>query len=303
MNEYRVCELCTGKGQYSSAVEQARVPSHVRCFSHESFTVWRCPVCASLHSLEPINFERYYAEYPFRKHRLDFHTRVAYAKRLRLLRSQGLEFGDAILDYGCGQGLFVDFLRSAGYRRAAGYDPFSPRFADAAVLGEPYDFVVSYDVIEHVPDPREYLRTLVRLVAPQGKLVLSTPNAAELPITDPNHFPVELSQPYHRHIFSERALLDFCREEGLFPEFRSHRFYFDTLVPTVNTRFMWTYIQKTGGMLDVAVEPPRWGFILRSPELLLWAFLGYVVRMPGNMMFTFRRVKSAVPHQLRAANG
>jgi SAM-dependent methyltransferase len=40
-----------------------------------------------------------------------------------------------------------------------------------------YDIVCSFQVLEHVVDPRGFLEASVKLLAPGGKLIISTPNA------------------------------------------------------------------------------------------------------------------------------
>jgi hypothetical protein len=52
---------------------------------------------------------------------------------------------------------------------------------------------------------------------------------------------------------------------------------------------MWRYIQKTGGLLDAAVEPPRTGTVLRSPDLVLLAFFGYFFPLGDNIVVSFRK--------------
>jgi hypothetical protein len=52
------------------------------------------------------------------------------------------------------------------------------------------------------------------------------------------------------------------------------------LFPTVNSRFLWSYVEKTG-LLDAAVEPPRTDLVLRSPDLLFFVFFGYFLP-PGD---------------------
>ncbi len=49
-----------------------------------------------------------------------------------------------------------------------------------AALAGPYDAVTLFDVIEHVPQPREALTAMHRVLAPGGHLFLSTPNAGSL---------------------------------------------------------------------------------------------------------------------------
>ena len=190
------------------------------------------------------------------------------------------------MDFGCGAGLFVEFLQGEGVQNATGYDPFVAKYSDSQRLKEQYDAVVSYDVIEHSEEPREFLQSLVRLVRPGGTLVIGTPNAENVSLLrkgDPS-----LHVPYHRHILSERALLALGREAGCEPAQVYERSYYDSLYPTVNSRFMWRYIQKTGGLLDAAVEPPRTGLVLGSPDLIFIALFGYFFPLCDNVVVSFR---------------
>lgn len=309
MTECTVCNLCENPGTLVEAKEIRSVPCHVRCFSNEVFTVWRCRNCDSLHSKEVVDLPLFYEHYPFKNHRLDYHTRVAYGNRLRMLRRLGVRETDSILDFGCGKGLFVHFLRDHGFRRAQGFDTFIPEFADPSILSEQYDVVVSHDVIEHVEEPKDFLATLVGLTRENGTLVLGTPNATRIDLMNKRSLPVELSQPYHRHILSEKVLFRLAGGFGLEAIETSHRFYFDSLFPFVNTRFMWSYIAANDGMIDAAVEPVRFGLIAKSPKLLAEGLLGYFFPPPGNILVSFRkRAASAergtdMPSQRRSHHG
>ena len=288
-----VCPLCEQPKTLQQATEIAQVPCNVRRLRDHQFTVWRCSNCNSLHSYEDADLGFYYKHFPFQRHQLDFATRIGYKNRLRLLQKRGLSKTHTILDYGCGAGLFVDFLRESGYANAFGYDAYVERHADTSVLNQKYDAVVSYDVIEHVDSPREFMRAIERLVRIGGLLAIGTPEADNIPLNDGNVLAAELSQPYHRHLLSERVLLTLAAENGMVAEHTHRRFYMDSLVPGVNSRFIWSYIAATGGMIDAAVEPPRMGVILRSPKLIFNALFGYFLPPRGNILITFRKVKHA----------
>src|SRR5229473_1031312 len=103
---------CSQPGSLENAIDRALIPCHVRGFDSDAFNVWRCTGCASLHSAEQVELVRYYAAYPVHQHRLDFPVRIAYGRRLAQLRKHGLRVSDKILDYGCGNGAFVEFLKS-----------------------------------------------------------------------------------------------------------------------------------------------------------------------------------------------
>ena len=281
------CNLCDHPGTLAEAVERGPVPCNVREFRDDIFTFWRCTGCGSIHCEEDADLARYYAHYPLKNQNLTFSERIGYQNRVRRLARQGLLSSHRVLDYGCGNGVFVDFLRKRGFQHTFGYDAFVPAYCEAHRLEESYDAVVSYDVIEHDDDPRDFMRRISRLVRRGGLLAIGTPNASHLTIArkdDPS-----LHAPYHRHILSERTLLNLAGEQGMTPVDIYRRSFYDSLVPTVNSRFMWQYIRKSGGMLDAAVEPPDSGLVLRSPEMIFLAFFGYFLPLRNNILVTFRR--------------
>ncbi len=253
---------------------------------NQKFTVWRCSSCNSLHSKELVDLNYYYENYVIGKNGLDYFFSSAYYNRLKLLRKYGLRKDSKFLDYGCNQGLFLSFLDQLGYKNVFGYDAYVPKYSERKILTEKYDFITAYDVIEHVDEPSDFLTQLISCLDKDGLLLIATPNADEIKLSSPET--PELHQPYHRHILSEGALMNLALSKGLEVVEFSKRWYNDTLYPLVNTRFMWTYVQQTGNVIDVLQEPPRWQVLLTSPLLIFYAFAGYFFRMPGNMTVVFR---------------
>jgi 2-polyprenyl-3-methyl-5-hydroxy-6-metoxy-1,4-benzoquinol methylase len=98
-----------------------------------------------------------------------------------------------VLDVGCGEGAVGRLLRAEGAERVAGIeiDPASATVAREAYdqveegaveavlprLEGPFDKVLCYDVLEHLVDPAVVLSRLRELVAADGRLHVSTPNA------------------------------------------------------------------------------------------------------------------------------
>jgi SAM-dependent methyltransferase len=289
-----VCNLCDRPGTLTNARERQNVPCNVRAYGEGSFEVWRCNGCGSLHSADDADLNYYYSDYP--PHRVDasklnFVTRIGCRRRLRILTDHGLKTSHRVLDYGCGGGMFLRFLAEKGSRGARGYDAFVPDFADRGVLDESYDAVVSWDVIEHTDEPREFFRTLSGLLRPGGLLAIGTPNADRIHLGKNPLATPELHQPYHRHILSESTLTALGWENGLAPIHRHHRLYMDSPWPFINTQFLWEYTVRSGGFIDAVGERPRLD-LLCSPGLLVRAFFGYLFPGGANMIITFRKQRS-----------
>jgi SAM-dependent methyltransferase len=98
--------------------------------------------------------------------------------------------GARVLDAGCGAGQVVGSLDQAGYE-AYGVDVSEPNIAyarKASARCQMYDgrhlpFPDRYfasagalNVLEHVEEPEAFIREIVRVVEPGGKVVLSSPN-------------------------------------------------------------------------------------------------------------------------------
>jgi 2-polyprenyl-6-hydroxyphenyl methylase/3-demethylubiquinone-9 3-methyltransferase len=101
--------------------------------------------------------------------------------------------GRRAADVGCGAGLLAEPLARLGAAvTAVDAAPETIAAARAHALGQgleidyrvggveslggPFDLVTCLEVIEHVADPRGFVAGLARILAPEGLLILSTPN-------------------------------------------------------------------------------------------------------------------------------
>ncbi|MBA4381836.1 MAG: hypothetical protein C0406_04650 [Sideroxydans sp.] len=103
---------------------------------------------------------------------------------------------------------------SVGLAHDRGLDARLGSVEDAAFPSESFDAVVSSHVIEHLPDPLGFLKECRRVLKNNGRLVLTTPNAASLG----HRLFVKnwrgLEPPRHLHIFGPNALLALAKQAG-----------------------------------------------------------------------------------------
>jgi SAM-dependent methyltransferase len=86
-----------------------------------------------------------------------------------------------ILDYGCGGSPYRSLFAQSDYRRAdifqAENDQLDYRMDESSRVGEKdefFDFILSTQVLEHVPDPAAYLAEAFRLLKKGGMFYLTT---------------------------------------------------------------------------------------------------------------------------------
>lgn len=118
-----------------------------------------------------------------------------------------------VLDLGCGVGHSFEELAP---RETVGVDldpgalegqARETHVADMRALpfaGATFASVLSVQSIEHVPDPENVLREVVRVLAPGGTAVFVTPNRLEFARAD------EIIDPYHHVEFDPRELHALC---------------------------------------------------------------------------------------------
>ena len=156
----------------------------------------RCGLVFADPQFREIVNRRYESEYDLAAHfgEREARKRVLYQRRLRSLASPA-SGGGLLCDVGCGDGQFLALAREQGWHgrgvelnpaaaeavRRRGFPVHVGRIEDAAALEwGGFDLVTAWDSLEHVPDPRAFVRQLVRLLRPGGTVALSTLNRRSL---------------------------------------------------------------------------------------------------------------------------
>lgn len=181
------CPLCKTKGP--------------RYFYHENgFKYWQCSSCGLLFlwpAPEPSFLHEHYQEYLS----VDNEEVVAWGKEMtQVINNTAVSIEKLfpekgkILDIGCGYGFFLEEMKIRGWkvegvelskpaaeiaRKKTGATIHSCSVEDLQISSR-YDVITLFYVIEHVADPLSILRSIRKLLAPGGILVLRYPNTTPL---------------------------------------------------------------------------------------------------------------------------
>jgi 2-polyprenyl-3-methyl-5-hydroxy-6-metoxy-1,4-benzoquinol methylase len=133
-----------------------------------------------------------------------------------------------LLDVGCGSGDGLVFMSRQGWRvegveidpeavavaRSKGLVIHSGTLKDQQFPDDQFDAVTMSHVIEHVHDPIALISECMRILKPNGMLVVITPNACSFGHAFYGGNWVALEPPRHLHIFTPSALLGAARLAG-----------------------------------------------------------------------------------------
>ena len=184
----------------------------------------RCDLCGTLFTdhvpaMPALSrfYEAYYANDGYLK---KVERKLALEKR-RVFMTKWLTSGRRFLDVGCNIGCAVEAARWNGFT-ATGIDltPYALRIArerfpnnrflqgtiDVLEGGSMFDLIYCTEVLEHVPDPRGFLHSLVGRVARGGVLFLTTPDAGHFSIRNRLMGWDQVKPPEHITLFTKHGL-------------------------------------------------------------------------------------------------
>lgn len=136
--------------------------------------------------------------------------------------------GGRLLDAGCGSGEQLAMMRSAGWRvqgldidpaavraaRARGFEVFEGDLRAAPFSDHAFDAITMVHVLEHLQRPQEHIAAARRLLAPGGRLVIVTPNAASLGARRFGRAWRGLEPPRHIQVFTLSGLRRLLEQSG-----------------------------------------------------------------------------------------
>jgi SAM-dependent methyltransferase len=200
-------------------------------FKHKTYDITHCADCGLI--MTGSGFEEGQYEEPD-YYTMAYDTREAiyfqWAFRWRWILKQvaKLRPPGTSLDVGAGNGLFVKIAHDEFGWQARGLEVSAKEIAYAREhldveieqkmleeIPEQFDMVTAFSVLEHVPDPKGFVRELAAHVKSGGLLVLATPSptCVQARVKGWNKWNM-ICPPHHINIFSRKALYEILRQAG-----------------------------------------------------------------------------------------
>lgn len=164
----------------------------------------------------------------------------------------------SLLDFGCGNGLFLEYLRSNNCSMSlTGYDPYLPRSIVGGKLhtsiedvkDKQYDFITAIDVIEHIEDSVGTLCQINRLLKPTGTLLLVLP-------AFPFSYSLWDAKVGHYRRYTQISIIDELKKADLF--ILDFFYFFSFLIPPAIARKYYLALRslwrKDHHCLDLSID-------------------------------------------------
>lgn len=133
-----------------------------------------------------------------------------------------------VLDIGCATGMLLNHLKNDGFetygveicKESAEYakkhyslNVYENQLKDCEFEDNYFGLIHFSHLIEHVPNPNEFLRNVYRILSPNGYIILTTPNADGLFAKKyKEHWRAVM--PQHLWLFTKKTLISFLKELG-----------------------------------------------------------------------------------------
>ncbi|MBV9828730.1 MAG: class I SAM-dependent methyltransferase [Alphaproteobacteria bacterium] len=222
-----VCPLCFCAENQTAFVEIVLGETARRLLGEAKITLVRCPACQVRYASPGCSVSYTEAD----RSALKFYLEQGAGIRSML---EPLQLADArpvarYLEIGCSYGFSMDYARRVLGWDVRGFDPGGLALAGKDQLGLPiengyldasaatgdFDLVFCSEVIEHIPDPQQYMGLMRRSLSSGGLALLTTPDGdclrpdmpaeALLPIISPGH---------HVILYNARSLEFLLRQSG-----------------------------------------------------------------------------------------
>ncbi len=135
-----------------------------------------------------------------------------------------------ILDYGCGNGAFLEYLRKKSNFDLYGYEPNIKlqlenihTYNNINDINEKYDIIMLWHVFEHIENRNEILSFLRKKLTPNGVLIIAIPNFNSYDSYYYKNYWAAWDVPRHIYHYSKNGAIQYFTKK--------EKFYLDKIYP------------------------------------------------------------------------
>jgi 2-polyprenyl-3-methyl-5-hydroxy-6-metoxy-1,4-benzoquinol methylase len=149
-----------------------------------------------------------------------------------LLRNNGISKLNSLVDFGCGKGYFLYFLKQIGFKKLSGLETSEPRadfaekllsfkvyreyYYEGELLSKRWDCITLIHVLEHIENPFNFLDNLVKgAVADGGMIYIEVPNFHSLSSLIAGNSWAHFTPHFHTNHFTIKSLKQYSIEKNL----------------------------------------------------------------------------------------
>jgi len=244
--------------QHVDGVSNPSAPNDIRCklcdvglrtrfprvrdnVTGEYFAIHECPVCGIGVTVPGVvDLARYYGP-AYWGGRHSFTADYCARRRVRLLSSLvPPKDGGRLLDFGCGDGHFLQRAARKGWLSVGYESTFSPvrsgaeyevvTSQEALLARAPFDAITVWHVLEHLPELLETLRELAGMLTPSGTIILAVPDAGGVQASTLGAHWMHLDVPRHLFHLGRSSLEKALAMADLAPiRWWNHEFEYDVM--------------------------------------------------------------------------
>lgn len=196
-----------------------------------SIKIVKCKKCDLTYSeKQPKNFNDVYSNEEYLEKSINSYdkTRKYRIKRfaveriniLKKYKKKGL-----LLDFGCGTGWFLEEARKHYEVMGVEYSDTLrgwlkkklsiSSFKDAKEIKKKFDIITAFDVIEHVPNPLNFLKNIKKKLKKNGIILIYTPNIDSLGFSYLKEKNNLLCPPHHLFYFNKKSFEFMCKKANM----------------------------------------------------------------------------------------
>ncbi|MFC1496655.1 class I SAM-dependent methyltransferase [Candidatus Margulisiibacteriota bacterium] len=196
--------------------------------------LFSCNECSSIYKKTNIDPQDHYKDFYKNEIATRFHSPIEILIRgFRFFRAFKIftlyPGAKRILDVGCGRGYLLYYLKKIFHYEVADGTQISKNAVDFArntlklniyandllqlkLKPDSYDIVSLWHVLEHVKNPEEYVKEIMNILKPNGKIIIEVPNfnSWTRPITGKYWLGLDLKN--HIHFFTPNTLINLLRK-------------------------------------------------------------------------------------------